>query len=181
MLVLACNPCPCGEYSQHAGANRCTCRAVQLRDYRNKMTGPIADRIDIVRHVGPLQPHEHDRFSVVEPSDAVRARVGAARERQLARFVGCGWRLNSQVPGPALRDRWPLSAGAQRVVDDALYAGRLSSRGAVRVQRLAWTVADLVSVRTEQEVQPGIDELDVALRLRQGDPLLARTVEAKAG
>ena len=145
------------------------------------MTGPIADRIDITRHVGPLKPHEHDRFSVVESSESVRARVACARERQHTRFAGCGWRLNSQVPSPSLRDRWPLTPEAQRVLDDALYAGRLSSRGAVRVQRLAWTVADLASIRAAREVRPGVPELDVAMRLRQGDPLLAKTVETKAG
>ncbi len=82
-------------------------------------------------------------------------RVAAARARQHARYDGCGWRLNGQVPGPVLRERWPLPDGARRTLDEALYAGRLSSRGAVRVHRLALTVADLASVASGTEVEPG--------------------------
>ncbi|WP_134767395.1 YifB family Mg chelatase-like AAA ATPase [Nocardioides sp. 1609] len=180
MLVLACNPCPCGDYSDDRGQNRCSCRAVELRDYRRKMRAPIADRLDISRHVGPLRPHDHDRFSRVESSAEVRERVAAARGRQAERYAGCGWRLNSQVPGPVLRDRWPLPERAQRLVDDRLYDGRLSSRGAVRVHRLAWTIADLRSATTGGDVQPGRDEVDVALRLRTGDVLMVQTLERRA-
>lgn len=183
MLVLACNPCPCGDYSERAGDNRCQCRAQQVREYRSKITGPIADRIDITRNVAPLMPHDHDRFSVVESSSRVRGRVAAARARQLARYADCGWRLNNEVPGSVLRERWPLTQAAQKLVDDELYAGRLSSRGSVRVQRLAWTVADMIAVRRGLGVEPGpppgVAELDVALRLRTGEPLLVRTLEAR--
>lgn len=184
LLVLACNPCPCGDYSESPGANMCSCRSQQLREYRSKITGPIADRIDITRHIAPLKPHDHDRFSVVERSAVVRERVAATRARQHLRFADCSWRLNGEVPGSVLRERWPLTPGAQRVLDDEVYAGRLSSRGSVRVQRLAWTVADMVAVRRGIGVAPGpapgSDELDVALRLRTGEPLLARTIERSA-
>ena len=60
------------------------------------------------------------------------------------RYAGAGWRLNGQVPGAALRERWPLPA-AQQYVDNQLFGGRLSQRGGVRVHRLAWTVADLAA------------------------------------
>jgi len=176
LLVLACNPCPCGEFSTVPGANRCTCRPQALRDYRARTSGPIADRIDITRHVGPLRPHEHDPFTPAETTAEVRARVEAVRARQHERYADCGWRLNAHVPGPVLRDRWPLAPRAQRVVDDALYAGRLSSRGAVRVQRVAWTVSDMLAVRRGHDVVPDLEEVDVALRLRAGDPLLGRTI-----
>jgi len=95
-----------------------------------------------------------------------------ARERQAERYAGCSWRLNGQAPGPVLRERWPLADEAQRRVDGELYAGRLSRRGGVRVHRLAWTVADLCEVE-----RPGPDELDVALRLRTGEPLMLATLE----
>jgi magnesium chelatase family protein len=182
MLVLACNPCPCGNWSSDTGKNRCTCRATQLRDYRNKLTGPLVDRVDITRHVGPLRHDQHDPFSPVESSADVQARVAAARARQLARYVGCSWRLNAHVPSPQLRDRWPLSEAAQRLVDKDLYDGKLSSRGAVRVQRLAWTLADLASVVNGREVVPGTAQVVVALQLRKGDPLsVATTARRVAG
>ena len=70
---------------------------------------------------------------------------------------------------------------ARRALDSALYAGRLSSRGAVRVHRLALTVADLASVRLGREVVPGVAEVDAALRLRTGEPLLVSQLGRVAG
>ncbi len=177
MVVLACNPCPCGEYSGDSRLNRCSCRETVRRDYRAKVGGPVADRIDITRHLVPLSPHEqHDRFAPRESTATVRARVERARERQVVRYDGCSWRLNGQAPGPVLRERWPLLDEAQHCVDSELYAGRLSRRGAARVHRLAWTVADLREV-----ARPGVEEVDVALRLRAGEPLMLATLDRRAG
>lgn len=182
MLVLACNPCPCGEWSADTAKNRCRCKANQLRDYRNKLTGPLADRVDVTRHVGPLRQDQHDPFTPTETSAEVRERVTAARARQLERYAGCSWRLNAHVPSPLLRDRWPLSEAGQRMLDRDLYDGRLSSRGAVRVQRLAWTLADLASVASGRDVVPGVAQVAVALQLRKGDPLaVATTARRVAG
>lgn len=180
MLVLACNPCPCGDWSADPGRNACRCRATVLRDYRNKLTGPLIDRVDITRHVGPLRPDQRDPFDVPETSEAVRRRVTAARARQRARYDGCSWRLNAHLPGPVLRDRWPLTESGQRLVDRELYDGRLSSRGAVRVQRLAWTLADLASVTGGRDVVPGVAQVSVALQLRQGAPLAVATTARRA-
>lgn len=181
MLVLACNPCPCGEFTEAAASNGCTCGERKRRDYRNKISGPIADRIDITRHVEPVKAQTPDRFAPGESSADVQARVALARLRQYERYRGCSWRLNSQVPGPILRDCWPVTDQGRRTLDTVLYAGRISSRGAVRVQRLAWTIADLAAVRTGRDIRPGADEVDIALRLRFGDPLLAATVRRRAG
>jgi magnesium chelatase family protein len=102
-----------------------------------------------------------------EGTASVRTRVEAARARQAARFEGTGWRLNADVPGPTLRARWPLTDEAARVLEDRVYAGVLTRRGATRVHRLAWTVADL-----RDRARPGVEEVDVAVRLRTGEPLM---------
>ena len=81
----------------------------------------------------------HDRFAPRETSAVVRARVSDARLRQLERYADRSWRLNSQAPGPVLQREWPLAAELQQKVDDEIYAGRLTRRGATRVHRLAWT------------------------------------------
>ena len=176
MVVLACNPCPCGDYHPSAPANRCQCGEVSRREYRRKITGPISDRIDITRHLLPLHPDAlRDRFAVSESSAAVRRRVECAREVQAERYAGRSWRLNGQAPGPALTRGWPVEDAAARLIDDQVYAGRLSRRGAVRVHRLAWTVADLAGV-----ARPGAPEVDTALRLRAGDPLPFRVASARA-
>jgi magnesium chelatase family protein len=172
MVVLACNPCPCGEYHPYNRDNRCTCPEVRRRDYRLKLSGPIVDRIDITRHVEPVRPHERDDpLSKPETSAMVRDRVTAARRRQATRYAGTPWRLNADVPGPRLRDTWPLVDDAARLLDERVYAGGLTRRGATRVHRIAWTVADLDAV-----ARPGPRELDVALRLRTGEPLRMETL-----
>jgi magnesium chelatase family protein len=177
MVVLAANPCPCGNYHPDVRDNLCSCAELKRRDYRARVSGPVTDRIDITRHLSPLRPHEsRDRFTTCESTSEVRARVEQARLRQSARYAGCSWRLNAHAPGPVLSERWPLSDQAQRVIDDEVYAGRLSRRGAVRVHRLAWTVADLAGVDA-----PGIAEADVALRLRTGEPLMLATLSRRAG
>lgn len=167
MLVLACNPCPCGDYHPFRRDNACECPEVRRRDYRRKLSGPIADRIDITRFVEPLRPHQHhDPIAKPETSATVRARVVAARARQHARYEGCPWRLNGDVPGPVLRQRWPLDPLAEKRLDAELATGRVTRRGATRVHRVAWSVADLRGLPT-----PGAAEIEVALRLRSGRPL----------
>ncbi len=181
MVVLACNPCPCGEWRAHAGANKCQCRETVRRAYQRKISGPITDRVDITRHVEPLAPQtEHDRFEINESSELIRGRVDLARRLQAIRYANCSWRLNAHAPGQVLRKLWPLSPDGQRMVDDAVFKGSLTRRGAVRVHRVAWTVADLASVQAGPNLRPGAGEVDVALRLRLGTPLLSRTVQAVA-
>jgi magnesium chelatase family protein len=176
MVVLAANPCPCGDFHPTNRDNRCTCTEVRRRDYRRRLSGPIMDRIDITRHIEPVPAHEaRDPLAGPEPTAPIRARVTSARERQSARYAGTPWRLNADVPGPVLLHRWPLPAEVARSLEDQLYAGTLTHRGATRVHRLAWTVADLRGL-----ARPGADELDVALRLRTGDPLPARATGGRA-
>jgi magnesium chelatase family protein len=170
LVVLASNPCPCGEFHASAPVNRCTCSQVQRRQYQARVRGPITDRIDITRHLTALSSAAFG-FDVPESSAEVRVRVTSARERQRARYSGDPWQLNAHVPGPALRARWPMADAGHRHVDELLVRGLLTQRGAVRVHRLAWTIADLRGVAA-----PGLEEADVALRLRQGEPLLMHTL-----
>lgn len=173
MVVLAANPCPCGKYHPSAGRSQCDCSEVARRDYRRKLGGPVADRVDITRHLEPVGQHEmHDPLAVNESSAEVRARVTRARERQAERYAEEAWRLNGQAPGPVLRERWPLPDAGQRKVDDALYQGQLSRRGATRVHRMAWTIADLAGLEA-----PGAAEVQTALDLRLGRPLAAAALE----
>ncbi len=177
MVVLACNPCPCGDYHPADPGHRCICSEVRRREYRRKLTGPVMDRIDITRHVEPVPPHEaHDPLAVPETTATIRARVSGARLRMRERYAGTPWRLNADVPGPELRSKWPLPEVADRLVDEAVRRGRLTRRGATRVHRLAWTVADLRAL-----TRPGPDEVDVALRLRAGDPLLVASLQTEGG
>jgi magnesium chelatase family protein len=177
LVVVACNPCPCGEYSAASPGHRCECSQQERHRYARKVTGPVQDRIDILRHVLPPSPGDPPALPGESPETSleVRNRVAAARERQFARYADRGWRLNSQVPSAVLAREWPLpDAGATRLQQEVL-AGRLSRRGAVRVHRVAWTVADLRS-----RDRPTASDVDTALRLRQGEALLQASVARRA-
>ena len=166
MVVLAANPCPCGNFSA-AVMSACTCLEPARKAYRRKLVGPIVDRIDIWREVEPVSAQAaHDVFAPRVGSATVRARVERAREAQARRYAGRSWSLNGAVPGPVLAREWPLVLEGQRLLDDRLRSGVLTRRGVTRVQRLAWTVADLREVD-----RPGPSEVGVALRLRTAEPL----------
>ena len=170
LVVLASNPCPCGDYHPDARLSRCSCTEVRRRQYRSRVSGPVEDRIDIRRHVQPVRPHEiGDPLSRPEPTAVVRQRVERARAVQEERYAGTPWRLNADVPGPQLSARWPLTPEAAAHVDALVYDGSLTRRGAVRVHRVAWTVADLRGL--PPGCPPGLDEVDLAIRLRLGHDL----------
>lgn len=176
MVVLASNPCPCGDYHPDARESRCTCGEVRRRTYRERISAPVVDRVDIVRHIRTLRPYElHDPLGEPEPTAVVRRRVETARARQALRYAGTPWRVNADVPGPELGQRWPLPEAAGAVVDAALRQGLLTRRGAVRVHRLAWTVADL-----RGEDGPDARAAETALALRTGEPLAAAALPAPA-
>ena len=177
LVVFGANPCPCGEYSPTNPDHRCDCSQVARRAYQRRVRGPILDRIDITRHVEPVRRHElADALGPPEPSAVVAERVARARDRQARRFQGADWRLNGHVHGPVLKRSYPLDAPAMRALEEALINGQLTQRGAVRVHRLCWTLADLAGID-----QPGLPEFKTALSLRQGRPLEMSTVMRAAG
>jgi len=100
-----------------------------------------------------------------ERTAVVAARVAAAREAARARLAGTPWTINAEVPGTWLRELLRARWSVMRDVDKALDAGTLSLRGADRVLRLAYTVADLAG-RTE----PTASDVGQALLLRTGRP-----------
>ncbi len=172
MVVLAAKPCPCGDWHPRGSRNDCTCSELARREYRRKISAPLTDRIDVVRHVEPPRRGDDDPLAPPEPSAVVAARVATARRRQRERYAGRAWRTNAHAPAAALAAHWPLPAEARRLVEEEVVQGRLTRRGGARVHRLAWTVADLHGAR-----RPGVAEVSVALALRQGHPVPAAVLD----
>jgi magnesium chelatase family protein len=162
-LVLAMNPCPCG-YATSGAASRCTCSSLQRRTYLSRVSGPLMDRVDVrVSLSRPTLAELHFGSEGAESTMVVAARVRSARERAARRLAQTPWILNNDVPGPELRRRFPMSAAAVEPLNTALLRGHLSPRGADRVARVAWTVADLAG-----HDQPTSNDVCVALAHRDG-------------
>ncbi len=157
-LVLAANPCPCG---QRAGSGTgCSCAPAAVRRYASRLSGPLLDRVDIRLSVQRPHPAELESTDQPESSAAVRDRVLAARDRMAHRYSGCPWRLTSQVPTGELRRRWPPATDGAEVLGE--FERRSANlRGVDRVLRMAWTLADLRAAGA-----PGRDDVAGALALR---------------
>ena len=141
LLVLASNPCRCGNHGSRT--RTCSCTPDAVRRYAQRISGPVRDRIDlrIVVEAPTLTSLEEGLGS--EPSKVVAERVAEARDRQRHRLAKTPWRLNGDVPGPVLRRDLRPPAGSLGPLHEALRKGLLTARGADRVLRLAWTLADL--------------------------------------
>ena len=157
MLVAAANPCPCGRGEEDPD---CICPPPAVQRYQGKLSGALADRIDILAVV--RQPSAEEIGGAPgEPSADVRARVVAARERQELR-LGPG-RCNAEMtPGEARRS--PLSPEAEALLADLYARRRLSGRAHDRALRLARTLADLAGREAIGE-----EEMAQALALRRRD------------
>ena len=140
IVVAACNRCPCAR-----PPDRCSCTTLELARYQRRLSGPLVDRIDLVCQVEAVPAVElvGGRAGERVRSPDVRARVVAARKRQLARLAGTGTLCNGDMDGRLTRRQVPLDArlGARLLaVRDRI---RLSGRGHDRVLRVARTIADL--------------------------------------
>lgn len=161
-LVGAMNPCPCG----HAGsdARPCVCAESEVQRYRARLSGPLLDRIDMHVSVGavPMQLFGEAAAPRGEPSDAVRARVDAARGVQRRRYENAnGAACNAHAAGRWLDLHGGLTREARAMLTSAADALRLSARAYHRVIKVARTIADLAG---QEPVAPG--HVAEALRYR---------------
>jgi magnesium chelatase family protein len=137
MLIGAMNPCPCGYLGD--ATRSCRCTPLQAARYAARLSGPLRDRIDLCVAVSALPARELERPPSSEGSPAIRERVIAARDRQLAR----GGRLNAELQGRALRADVNLDAAARQLLARALEKISLTARGFDRLMRVSRTIADL--------------------------------------
>ncbi|WP_173924277.1 YifB family Mg chelatase-like AAA ATPase [Agromyces sp. Marseille-P2726] len=164
-LVIAANPCPCGN----AGVkdSSCTCTPVMRRRYLARISGPLLDRIDLqvpVPRITAAALRVADERPGLSSAEA-RTRVVEARAVALERLRGTPWRTNAEMPGPWLRGAGRLHPGgrATAALDRALERGGITMRGYDRVLKTAWTIADL-----DGATAPGAGHVGRALLFRKG-------------
>lgn len=173
LLVLASNPCPCGQYG--APNSTCTCSGGVVRKYAARISGPINDRIDLrvnlfskTRVAAPPSKRPYNsppcsRYG--DSSAALRDRVTRARARAAVRLRPTPWRVNGQVSGTWLRNPDNrLSSQSTAAIDAALEEGRLSMRAYDRILKVAWSIADI-----EDEDYPSPTHVARAFRFRSGE------------
>lgn len=162
-LILAANPCPCGQYG--ARDSECTCSPSSRRRYLGRLSGPLLDRIDIqlrVQRITSAQLKLATEGARLTTAIA-RERVISARARAASRLADTPWTVNSQVPGYWLRGPHArLSGVVTASIDRALERGGITMRGYDRVIRVGWTLADLDAADS-----PSADHIGRALYLRK--------------
>lgn len=146
MLVGAMNPCKCGYFGHPT--RPCTCTPSAIERYRQRISGPLLDRIDLHVEVPPVAYGELSGPAAGEPSAAIRARVLAAREVQRARYQGTGVHCNAQLPSALLRAACPLDRAAEATLKAAFDRLGLSARAYDRVLKVSRTIADLAGLQT---------------------------------
>jgi magnesium chelatase family protein len=140
-LVAAANPCPCGFAGDPV--KQCRCREDQHDRYRQKLSGPLLDRIDLRLAVPRLTKEELLGAAGGETSASIRARVADARDRQRHRYARLGITCNAHLPGPVARRESRLAGGAEELLATAVETLGLTGRGFDRVVKVARTIADL--------------------------------------
>ncbi len=140
-LIMAFNPCPCGNLgrSEHV----CRCSGTEIHRYWRRVGGALLDRIDLRVPLKPVPASQMCQPSSPQEGAAMREHVRTAMAVQRERYRDLGFSWNSRIP-PGLMDRFcALDAPARQALLDAGKQMSLSSRAFHSVLRIARTVADL--------------------------------------
>lgn len=140
MLVAAMNPCPCGFYPDR---NKCRCTPYEVRRYRNRISGPIMDRMDMVVEAPKLEIGELSEGKKGESSRVIRERVMRARAMQEERYDGTGIRFNADLDVAGVRRYCRLGKEEKAFAEQMFDSLELSARAYHRLLKLARTIADL--------------------------------------
>ena len=148
-LIAAMNPCPCGFLGHYSG--RCHCTPDQVTRYRNRISGPLLDRIDLHVEVPSVPEKDLGLRQAGESSTAVRERVTSARERQLRRQG----KPNALLAVKEIEEHCAGDAQAAELARQAIGRLGLSARAFHRILKVARTIADLAGAAAVASVHVG--------------------------
>ncbi|MEI8340048.1 MAG: YifB family Mg chelatase-like AAA ATPase [Verrucomicrobiota bacterium] len=141
MLVAAMNPCPCGYYGSLT--RDCRCGPTNVQKYRQRISGPLLDRIDIHVEVPAVQYADISSTQLGETSETIRARVQTARTIQSERFGKSKVTCNSRMTTRHLKSHCQLDEAGQDLIKMAMTELNFSARAYDRILKVARTIADL--------------------------------------
>ena len=142
LLLAAMNPCPCG----YMGTPKCTCSESEIARYREKISGPLLDRIDIQVEAVPVEYNDLQiTRKPAENSATVKARVENARLRQQSRFKSetGNIRFNAKMSASLIKKHCILGTDAQELLKNVFDTMSLSARAYHKILKIARTIADL--------------------------------------
>jgi len=166
MLVAAMNPCPCGYFGDLK--RECRCGPVQVQRYRQRISGPLLDRIDLHIEVPAVEYRDVASERLEENSNAIRERVGRAREVQQKRFsseakVNC----NARMATRQLKQHCKLGKDSHELIRIAMSELNLSARAYDRILKVSRTIADL-----DDKIEISSEHVSEAIQYRTFDRTL---------
>ncbi len=142
ILVAAMNPCPCGFFGDPR--RECRCSPLQVERYRDRISGPLLDRIDIHVEVPAVQYREMSSNEPAEASVVIRERVQRVRDLQHRRFEGkAKVRTNARMTSKLIKTYCQLGEEAEGMLRMAMTELNLSARAYDRILKVSRTIADL--------------------------------------
>lgn len=141
MVVAAMNPCPCGFFGHPT--KECTCTSAARKRYRDKISGPILDRIDIHIEVQPVAFEQLSSKEKGESSKEIKKRVNKARAIQNERFKGTDITCNAKMSPKMTKEYCVLTDDAQNLLKKSFDKLGLSARAYDKILRISRTIADL--------------------------------------
>ncbi len=144
MLVAALNPCPCGYYGD--SKRECRCSPRKIEQYRQRISGPLLDRIDLHVEVPLVEYRELSGKHNGEASADIRRRIVAARNIQRERFKGSSARTNAGMGPRQVRTFCELDKESSTYLEHAMEQLNFSARAHDRILKVARTLADLEGV-----------------------------------
>lgn len=145
MLVAAMNPCPCGYLGDPK--RECRCSPIQIEKYRQRISGPLLDRIDLHVEVPAVEYKELKSESGGESSETIRQRVEETREIQLERFTSHpDTTTNATMSSKLVRTHCRLDKQSDALLEQAMTDLNFSARAHDRILKVARTLADLDGV-----------------------------------
>jgi magnesium chelatase family protein len=142
MLIAAMNPCPCGYFGDPK--RLCRCNPRKIENYRQRISGPLLDRIDLHVEVPLVDYRALSSTAKGESSTTIRQRVVAARQIQIERFRDFpGLATNSSMPSKLVREHCQLDRESSAFLEQAMEHLNFSARAHDRILKVARTLADL--------------------------------------
>lgn len=161
MLVASMNPCPCGYYGY---SDKCSCSHNSIIKYRNKISGPLLDRIDIQVEANSVDYEKLSMYSPGESTESLRQKVFKAHEIQLERYKNEDFNFNSQLGAGQIDKYCALGKSEQAFMKSVFDRLGLSARAYHKILKIARTVAD---IQGEENIT--MENLAEALSLRSFD------------